>query len=110
MNKPNCWEYKQCGREPGGANVATWGICPVAQEERLHNRNHGHHAGRMCWLVKAALCTSLEGSGDFINTIDACMQCNFMRLVYQQEGEQFSYGMSLLAELKHPPVKRLTPL
>ena len=28
MKKRNCWEVKQCGREPGGTHEKDLGICP----------------------------------------------------------------------------------
>ena len=28
----NCWDYKNCGRQPGGSKVETYGLCPAAVE------------------------------------------------------------------------------
>jgi len=27
--KLNCWEFKKCGRQPGGPKVAELGVCPA---------------------------------------------------------------------------------
>jgi len=35
MKKLNCWEFKQCGREAGGAHVDEFGVCPATKEQRL---------------------------------------------------------------------------
>ena len=40
-SKQNCWEFKGCGREPGGENIADCGICPASIEEKLD----GIHGG-----------------------------------------------------------------
>jgi len=29
MKKYNCWEFKKCGREPGGEKADRLGICPA---------------------------------------------------------------------------------
>ena len=34
--KLNCWQVKKCGREPGGAKVAEFGVCPAAAETALN--------------------------------------------------------------------------
>ena len=52
----NCWEFKKCGREPGGAKVAELGECPAASYRILDGQNHGTNGGRMCWLVDKTLC------------------------------------------------------
>jgi len=35
MKNNNCWEYKKCGREPGGIKVHELGVCPATVEEGL---------------------------------------------------------------------------
>jgi hypothetical protein len=40
MAKQNCWEFKNCGRIPGGHSEKSLGICPVHGEKRL-NAAHG---------------------------------------------------------------------
>ena len=54
--KQNCWEYKKCGRQPGGSKVAELGICPVAVENRTDAVNGGKNAGRACWAVTGSFC------------------------------------------------------
>lgn len=36
--KLNCWEFKKCGRELGGAHVHDLGVCPATEEKRLDGR------------------------------------------------------------------------
>ena len=33
--KKNCWEYKKCGREVGGAKVKDLGVCPAATNSKF---------------------------------------------------------------------------
>ncbi len=32
----NCWEFKKCGREAGGAKVAELGVCPAYPNAGTH--------------------------------------------------------------------------
>ena len=47
--KKNCWEIKNCGREPSGNKVEELGVCPAATEVRLNAVHEGTNAGRACW-------------------------------------------------------------
>lgn len=51
MKKINCWEFKKCGRESGGAHAYDFGVCPAATEKRLNGTHGGKNAGRACWVV-----------------------------------------------------------
>lgn len=93
----NCWEYRKCGREPGGEKVAELGECPVAREERLDGQHGGTNGGRMCWLVRATLCGN-QVQGDFRSKLGNCLKCDFFKAVYAEEGPNFSYGMKFWHE------------
>jgi hypothetical protein len=56
MKKVNCWEFKQCGREPGGINVAEFGVCQAATEGNGGYANGGDHGGRFCWALTGTFC------------------------------------------------------
>jgi len=47
--KLNCWDFKKCGREPDGENIAECGVCPAATEG-------GDNGGRACWVVAGTSC------------------------------------------------------
>ncbi len=96
----NCWEYKKCGREPGGAKAKELGECPAALECRLDGQNSGNNGGRMCWVVKATLCGS-QVQGDFYKKLGNCIKCDFLKAVYKEEGADFSYGMKFWYELSN---------
>jgi hypothetical protein len=54
--KLNCWEFKKCGRQPGGENIEKLGLCPATTEARLDGVHNGNNAGRACWVVSGTLC------------------------------------------------------
>ena len=88
MAKLNCWEFFECGREPGGTNVDRLGPCTTAIETDATGANHGRAAGRICWTVAG---TFNEGvvTGVFAAEKPTCVLCEFHQLVAEEEGEDF---------------------
>jgi len=82
--RQNCWEYRECGREPGGDRVEELGVCPAAAEGRLDGVNGGHNGGRACWAVEDTLCYSSIGA-KFSN----CLHCDFLLKVQDEEVATF---------------------
>ncbi len=82
--KHNCWQYKKCGREPGGTNATKEGVCPAATENTFHTFNHGINGGRACWLVAGTFCENVV-SGTFAEKIDTCRNCEFYKIVQNDE-------------------------
>jgi hypothetical protein len=80
----NCWEFKKCGRETGGARAAELGICPAQTETRRHGLNGGTNAGRVCWAVTGTLCGG-QVQGTFAMKLSNCMQCDFYRTVHSEQ-------------------------
>lgn len=97
--KQNCWEFKKCGREPGGEKVETLGVCPAATSQALNGGNDGNNGGRICWLISATLCQN-EIQGDFFQKIANCVKCDFFKTVFKEESGRFDYGMRYLEKLK----------
>jgi hypothetical protein len=56
MPKKNCWEVKQCGREPGGSKTADMGVCPAAADSSSDGVNGGKNGGRICWALAGTFC------------------------------------------------------
>jgi len=75
----NCWEFKKCGREPGGAMAERLGVCHTAIATFANGLNGGMNGGRICWAI----------NGNFINEDVSCMHCDFFYLL---EGEELSVG------------------
>ncbi len=88
----NCWEYKNCGREPGGSNVTELGVCPAAIEESFDGVNRGENAGRICWFLSRTLCAGIV-QGDFESKHKSCFKCPFFDKVRTEEGFRFVFTM-----------------
>lgn len=86
----NCWEYKKCGREEGGANVESLGICPAATESRTHHLNSGKNGGRSCWAIVGTLCGG-KVQGTAAQKISNCMSCDFFKLVHEEQSNLGTY-------------------
>ncbi len=88
MDKPNCWEIKQCGREAGGEKSIEHGICPATVNESCDGINGGKNAGRICWAIAGTFCGD-EVQGDFAQKSVSCMSCEVFKHVKLEEGENF---------------------
>jgi hypothetical protein len=84
----NCWEYKKCGRYPGGLKVAEMGVCPAAVDAEGDGLNRGRKGGRICWAVTGTFCGG-QVQGTFAKKQLSCMNCEFYKQVKQEEGSQF---------------------
>ena len=99
MVKKNCWEFMECGREPGGTVVDELGVCPAAVEKKLDTFNQGKNGGRSCWGVSGTMCFGyVEGS--FAKKIGNCMHCEFFKIVQQEEGNEWVSTKDILGKLK----------
>ena len=95
----NCWEVKNCGRQPGGAKAGELGICIAAIETRTDGVNHGKNAGRCCWMVAGTLCGG-QRQGIFAQKLENCMKCNFYMQVKTEEGVNAAKSGFVLEKLK----------
>lgn len=100
MKKVNCWEFKKCGREPGGINESEFGACPAATETRTDGINDGGNAGRSCWPVSGTFCAGIAG-GSFAAKVTDCLQCDFYKLVCQEQGGEFKGTAFILKQLQN---------
>ena len=87
--KLNCWEFKKCGREPGGANVGEVGVCPAAMNSIFDGENDGRFGGRCCWLIAGTLCGG-EVQGTYAKKIGNCARCDFYHQVREEESKLFT--------------------
>jgi hypothetical protein len=86
--KLNCWEFMQCGREPGGEHVADLGVCPASTDVQHDGINGGTNSGRYCWAVTGTFCRG-EVQGIFARKLNDCTRCLFYREVERQEERRF---------------------
>lgn len=90
--KKNCWEYKKCGREPGGHKSKELGVCRVTTFRELDTAHDGQNAGRACWVVAGSLCGG-KIQGTYAQKLGNCWLCEFMKTVKTEE-EPTQYGFS----------------
>ena len=98
--KANCWEYKMCGRAPGGVMAEQLGVCPVALESRLDGVHGGQNAGRACWVVAGTFCGGKAG-GTFSQKLPTCEKCKFYVLVRSEESPRFDTVYQLLSRVRN---------
>lgn len=88
MERKNCWEVKECGREPEGKKVEELGVCPAALQNNFDGVNNGKYGGRFCWVVAGTFCDG-EPGGTFAQKLLDCIHCNFLKKVNIEEGREF---------------------
>lgn len=96
--KLNCWEFKGCGREPGGAHADQLGVCHAVTEERLDGVHDGRCAGRSCWVVAGTLCGG-HVQGTFAQKYRNCEICEFYKKVKEEEFPKFLLSAVLMKKL-----------
>jgi hypothetical protein len=101
--KTNCWEFKKCGREPGGGKADELGICLAATETRVDGVHGGKNGGRACWAVCGTLCGG-EVQGTFADKIGNCKICDFYKMVWNENIEDFVHIGALIRMLKEEKI------
>ncbi len=91
--KLNCWEFKKCGREPGGVNVDKLGVCPAVTDKRFCGINSGKNGGRICWYVCGTYCGG-KIQGSFSQKINSCVDCKFLKKVADEEKNSFVFRVN----------------
>lgn len=82
--KINCWEYEQCGREPGGAKVHEMGVCPAATMEEADGFCGGKNGGRGCAYISNTYCHGIK-QGSYQEKLEHCFKCDFYKLLQKEE-------------------------
>ena len=82
----NCWDFKKCGRQPGGNRTAELGVCPAASEAKADGMNGGRNGGRICWALSGTLCGG-KVQGTFATKLTNCMDCDFYKVVHEEQGK-----------------------
>ena len=88
--KMNCWEFKKCGREPNGAKVTEFGVCPAALEAKVDGIHKGENGGRCCWAVAGTFCGG-KVQGTAALKLANCLQCDFFKAVWREENNNGGY-------------------
>jgi hypothetical protein len=106
MAKLNCWEFRKCGRQPGGEKVDELGVCPASIESRTDGMNSGKMGGRACWAITGTFCDG-KIHGEFASKMTACVDCEFYRIVVYEEGLNYQGAKEILDRLKNEIIDRL---
>lgn len=99
MAKLNCWEYKKCGRQSGGAKVIEFGVCSASSEKSTDGINSGVNGGRACWAIAG----TLRGGGvqgTFVAQSGTCLNCDFYKLVLSEEGAHYENSNKIMGKMK----------
>ncbi|MHB1419042.1 MAG: two-CW domain-containing protein [Bacillota bacterium] len=99
MAKQNCWEFKKCGRAPGGMKVTEIGTCPASTETKVTGINSGKNGGRACWAIAGTLCGG-KVQGTFASKLSNCMGCEFYQLVKKEEGTSLVVSKVILEKMR----------
>ncbi len=100
MGKVNCWEFKKCGREAGGAKAAELGVCPASMASRITGANSGRNGGRACWAISGTLCGG-KVQGTYAAKLQNCLNCEFYKLVATEEGPNHESAKDILSKLRN---------
>ncbi len=84
----NCWEFKKCGRQPGGIKTGELGVCPAATEVKHNGKNGGRNGGRYCWKIAGTLCGG-QVQGTYAQKLSNCVVCEFYKSVRAETAESF---------------------
>ena len=85
----NCWEFKQCGREPGGRKALEMGVCPAAVFKPADGYLGGVNGGRACCFIAGTYCDeTLQGT--YRDKSKNCWDCDFYRILRRRHGGSFS--------------------
>lgn len=96
--KKNCWEYKKCGRESGGAKAKELGVCKAAIEQKAEGVHGGKCGGRACWAISGTLCGG-KVQGTFVSKYANCVECEFYKEVQKEEGGNFVLAKDILKKI-----------
>lgn len=92
--KLNCWEFHNCGREPGGKSVSELGVCPAAFNQKANGINAGKNGGRACWALAGTFCNG-EIQATYAKKVSDCMHCSFYQQVFEEEGMNLVPAMEI---------------
>ena len=99
MKKRNCWEFKNCGREPGGFNTKRLGVCLATTCRAITRVNSGECGGRSCWALAGTLCKG-NIQGTYAKKIKDCLKCDFYEMVKTEEGVDYQDSAKILKKLR----------
>ena len=87
MGKLNCWNFKNCGRYPGGPKADEMGICPTTTLNAADGFLGGRAAGRGCAYVTGTFCGgNIQGTHQ--EKAKNCQKCDYYKALKKQFGRK----------------------
>ncbi len=84
MPEQRCWEFKKCGRQPGGSKAGELGVCPAAAEA-LTTGSHPERQGCLaCWAITGKF--SGEGVQGSPERLGDCIRCDYLKQNESKDG------------------------
>jgi hypothetical protein len=94
--KKNCWEVKACGR---CTTMQGDDACPVCREAKVNGIHGGKNGGRVCWTIAHTRCGGVT-QGTFSDKFTSCKECDFYKMVKEEEKGSFMLSASILPHLR----------
>ena len=91
MGKLNCWNWKNCGRYPGGPKTSELGACPAATFGGSDGFLNGRNGGRACCYITGTFCGG-KIQGTHMDKSKGCKECDY----YFALKSEFGNGLSLI--------------
>lgn len=89
MGLLNCWNWKDCGRYPGGPKAKELGICPATECNESDGYLGGRGGGRGCIYLTGTLCGG-KVQGSFAAKQANCMKCDFYLALKDEFGNKLN--------------------
>ena len=85
MGAINCWQFKNCGREPDGAKTDSLGVCPAATLVVADGFLGGVNGGRACAYITGTFCGG-KIQGTHKDKEKHCGSCDFYKELKKEHG------------------------
>ena len=85
----NCWENLECGREEGGANIGSLGVCPASTFTKANGFAGGKNGGRGCAYITGTYCSG-EIQGAYRDKLKECVDCGFYNMVKKENPKELN--------------------
>lgn len=89
MAKQNCWEFKNCGRQEGGHNTASLGVCPASTLGSATGYLDGVNGGRACTYITGTFCGGTI-QGTHKEKEKNCGSCDFFKQLRKEHGSDLN--------------------
>ena len=89
MGLLNCWNWKNCGRYPGGPKADELGVCKATIDNDSDGYLNGRGAGRSCLYLTGTLCGG-KVQGSYAAKQANCLKCDYYLALKKEYGSGLS--------------------